>query len=212
MTTGKLPPKPDPATGLPRPPAAPLDNSWGRGHRGPTDRTKAPPNPPPGRGPALEWTSRTWRDFFGGLALVLVIAFGFLALRNGSVDWITDWKFLLVIVIISVLGVLVAVWISGGQAAGNDWVRDGKKWVKTYELAEVKLGEPRAKDTLILEDADGRKFSIGLMMIQSNPSLWDLVYNGMLHSVYYNGATINERAREKLRLDPQLHLIYDDEL
>lgn len=212
MTTGKLPPKPDPVTGLPRPPRAPLDGSWGHGHRRPTNRGSTPPEPPPGQGPTLEWTTSPWKSVPRGLAIMVAIAVGFLTLRNGGIGWVTHWVNWLIILILSALGVLFAAWAAGGVAAGVEWVRYGKTWIKTYELTEVKLGEPRSPTTLVLKDADGREFSLGLMMFQKNPDLWDLVYNGVLHSVHHGGATVNERAREELMLDPQLHFVYDDEL
>ncbi|MGH3389345.1 MAG: hypothetical protein ACRDOO_10755 [Actinomadura sp.] len=143
---------------------------------------------------------------------MVILAVGFLTLRNGGIGWAADWVTWLIVLGLSVLGVLFVAWGSGGEAAGTDWLRDGKNWIKTYELKDIQLGVPRSKDTLVLTDVNSRKIGMSLMRIQTNPDLWDLVYNGMLHSVYYNGATINERAREKLRLDPQLHLIYDDEL
>jgi hypothetical protein len=136
----------------------------------------------------------------------------YLTLRNGGIDWATHWTAWAVIIILSILGALFAAWGIGGLAAGAEWVRYGKEWVKAYELTDVKLGEPRSPSTLVLEDTDGRKFSLGLMSLQANPALWDLVYNGMVHSIYYNRATVNERAREKLILVPQCHFIYDDDL
>jgi hypothetical protein len=211
MTTGKLPLKPDSVSGMPRPPEAPLGGGRRYGHGGPTNTSTAPDSPP-GLGPALEWTTRPWTEFLGGVAFMVAIAIVFLTLGNGDMGWAAYWVNWLIIVSLSALGVLIAVLIAGGLVAGADWVRYGKEWVKTYELTEVKLGEPRAKNSLILKDSDGREFSISLWMLQSNRKLSDLVYNGMLHSVYYNGATVNDPARERLLLDPQLHILYYDNL
>jgi hypothetical protein len=211
MTTGKLPAKPDPVTGLPRPPAAPLDGNWGSGHRRSTNRGRKPPDPPPGQGPTLEWTTSPWKGVPGGVAFMVALGIVFLTLRNGGIDWATSWVNWLIILIITTLGVLFAAWSVGGLAAGAEWIRYGKDWVRTYELTDVRLGVPRSPTTLVLRDTEDREFSMGLTMFQKNPDLWNLVYNGILHSVHYGGATINDHAREKLMLDPDLHLIDEDD-
>lgn len=123
----------------------------------------------------------------------------------------TNWKTWIFALVFSFLVSLFVVWAMAGLAAGSDWVRYGREWVKTYELTEIKLGEPRSPNWLVLKDADDREFSMGLMMLQSNPELWDLVYNGMLHSVHHSGAIVNDGARERLFLDPALHMVYDDD-
>ncbi|MGH3390176.1 MAG: hypothetical protein ACRDOO_15010 [Actinomadura sp.] len=133
-------------------------------------------------------------------------------MKDGGIEWATSWENWLIILIFSLLGGLFVIWAEGGLAAGSDWLRDGKMHVKTYELTEIKLGESRSPNLLVLRDIDGHEFSIGLMLLQSNPDLWDLVYNGMLHSVHHGGAIINDRARERLLLDPRLHLVYDDDV
>ncbi|MGH3387447.1 MAG: hypothetical protein ACRDOO_01050 [Actinomadura sp.] len=123
-----------------------------------------------------------------------------------------NWTNWLAILVLSTLGMLFTVWGDGGLAAGADWLLYRKEWIKTYELASIKLGVPRSRDTLILKDGDGRKFSMGLKMLQDNPEIWDLVYNGMLHSAHHGRATVNDCARERLLLDPRLHLVYDDDV
>lgn len=212
MVNGKLPPKPDPATGQPRPPAAPLDASWGHGHRRRTNRTKASPVPPPGQGPSLAWTSRSWEGVFGGAGFLGLLVGGVLTLKYGGFGWVVDWMNWLAILILSTLGVLFTVWGDGGLAAGADWLRFHKEWVNTYGLVDVKLGVSRSRDTLVLRDNESREFSMGLKMLQDNPEIWDLVYNGMLHSVHYGGAAVNDRARERLLLDPRLHFVHDDDV
>ena len=210
MTAGKLPPKPDPITGLPRPPAAPLRNTWGRGYRGPTDRATKPPVPPPGQGPALEWTSKPWNEFLFGITFLAILSIVTLTLRFGGLEWATHWVVWLVMIILSTLGTLWVIWAWSGLTAGADWVRYGREWVKTYELIEIKMGGSHAKNMLILKDKNGRDFSLSLLILQGIPDLWNLIYNGMLHSAYYGGAAVDELARQKLRLNPKLHLIQDE--
>ncbi len=53
---------------------------------------------------------------------------------------------------------------------------------------------------LVLKDRHGRRFQCQLSTLQANPKLWDLVYNGMLHSACHRRVQSNARAREHLPL------------
>jgi hypothetical protein len=196
----KLPPRPQPDTGLPRPPAAPLDNSWGTSHRRGTDRTSTPPAPPGGQGTTLEWISRSWKAIPQVALFIFVILAGFATLKDWGIGWMRVWWLWLVAGGLSLLAGL-AVWSSEGMEAGADWFKYGGSWVKTYELTEVNLEKSWGSDRLELKDVDGHDLSIKMLNIQINPDLWNLVYNGILHSVHYGGAVANERAVVRLRLD-----------
>ncbi len=87
------------------------------------------------------------------------------------------------------------------MAAGADWCRYGKYWIKIYELTEVKMRQSYTGWYIELTDADGRKLEQFIPGIQANTELWDLVYNGILHSVIKGGAKIDQRSRDKLGLD-----------
>jgi hypothetical protein len=200
MSDVRLPPKPNPNTGMPRPPAAPLDNSWGRSHRRPTDRATSSPAPPAGQGPALEWIPRSWRSLRHYFVLYVILLIGFLTLKNWGITWFGDWVLWLTVLILSALGA-AATWASDDMEAGADWFKYGKSWVKTYELTAIRLEKAWGSDRLELKDAHGRAVSIQILGIQTNPDLWNLVYNGILHSVHYGGAVANERAVARLRLD-----------
>ncbi|GAA2339774.1 hypothetical protein GCM10009854_15230 [Saccharopolyspora halophila] len=89
-------------------------------------------------------------------------------------------------------------------SAGADWPCLGKKsFIKTYELTEVNATTGGAVRYLELEDARGNKLSVQLGDLQLNRELWDLVYNGILHSVYVRRAETNQMARDFLRLNLQ---------
>jgi hypothetical protein len=45
-----------------------------------------------------------------------------------------------------------------------------KRWVKTYELTEIKLAKAWGADKLELKDADGREVWIKITDIQDNPA------------------------------------------
>jgi hypothetical protein len=208
MSDATLPPKPDPDTGLPRPPAGPLDNSWGSSHRHPTDRTTVAPESPPGQSRTLEWIPRSWKKFKQYSIFYVILLVGFITLKDWGIAWVEDWRVWLMVAVLSGLGAL-ATWSSDDMAAGADWFRYGKTWVKIYELTEVKLDKAMVADNLELKDAVGHEVSITITSIQNNLDLWNLVYNGILYSVHEGGAMVNERARDRLRLDLDDPLLSD---
>jgi hypothetical protein len=196
----KLPPKPDPDTGLPKPPEGPLENSWGKLNRRPTDRSSLAPVPPPGQSPTLEWVLRTGKTFRGTALTCLLLSLVVLTLKDWGIGWMSVWWLWFLALGLSALAGLV-IWSTGAMAAGADWFWYVGSWVQTYELTEIKLNKAWGPDELKLKDADGHEIWIETVKIQKNPDLWDLVYNGILHSVHYGGAIADERARNRLHLD-----------
>jgi hypothetical protein len=200
MSGVTLPPKPDADTGLPRPPKAPLDNSWGTSHRHSTDRATSAPTPPPDQSPTLEWIPRSRKTFWQVAVSCFVILIVVALLKDWGLGWAGVWWVWPAFAVISILAGL-AVWSSDDMEAGADWFSYGKSWVKTYELTHLEQKKAWASDSLELKDAAGREVSIKITDIQTNPDLWNLVYNGILHSVHYGGAHVNQRAVERLQLD-----------
>lgn len=97
-------------------------------------------------------------------------------------------------------------WLCGrgkGISAGADWFRSSSSnWIKTYDLIKVHIhgasvGMPW---DLELADSEGRMVYTALRKIQRNRRLWDLVYNGILHSVPGRRDATNKRAVEILKL------------
>lgn len=84
-------------------------------------------------------------------------------------------------------------------SAGADWFMDRKTLIKTYELVQVAVEKDMSEGELHLRDQRGQQVSVGLASLQSNETLWDLVYNGIRHSVV-NGAQVNRMAVERLHL------------
>jgi hypothetical protein len=132
--------------------------------------------------------------------MYVVILVAFMTLKDLGLGWVTDWWLWLAIGSLSGLGTLLTG-ATEGMEAGADWFRYRKSWIRTYELIEIKLEKAWGTDSLSLKDADGRQLSIKIYDIQTNPDLWNLVYNGILHSVHRGGAVANERAVVRLRLD-----------
>jgi len=78
-------------------------------------------------------------------------------------------------------------------AAGADWLRYRKSWAKTYELTEIKTRYLGGTTYVYLTDADGHKIDAPLNLIQKDRLMWDLLYNGVRHSIA-NGAVIKGAA------------------
>ncbi|MBB5072149.1 hypothetical protein BJ969_005237 [Saccharopolyspora gloriosae] len=88
-----------------------------------------------------------------------------------------------------------------GISAGADWFAVKGGHVDVYELTKVQIVGTSGGLSWDLELADrkGTELSINLREIQANRDLWDLVYNGIAHSVN-RGAKTNPKALDKLKL------------
>ncbi|MGH3949391.1 MAG: hypothetical protein ACRDSE_09735 [Pseudonocardiaceae bacterium] len=104
------------------------------------------------------------------------------------------------------------------MSAGADWVQWGmrKRWyqrrahrgyLKIYELVSVTADAAGPTLYLRLEDAEGNVLYRMRHALQGDRRIWDLLYNGILHSVA-NGAEIDTLAIGMLKLDetPALRL------
>lgn len=195
--SGHLPPKPGIETGLPRPPRAPVDPGSGSGTGEKNERFR--PSPPPNQGPVLEWYKGSRRrSIMAGLGGIVVVAAGLTLKDGGSLEWTSIWWMWLFPL---AAGPLIALSTRvAGCSAGAEWFAVGKNWVRTYELTSVKLKTPANYRELRLEDSDGRTLSIKLLTAQENRDLWDLVYNGILHSVVNGEAETNALAHRAFKL------------
>lgn len=203
---GELPPKPDSRTGEPRPPRAP--NRVVRPQEKRSAQWARYPAAPDGRGPVLEWfQSVVWKDSLGmALGLGGLAAAGF-TLHLGW-RWITVPRWPLIVFVIGSLGAAMAVadsmlpkgsLLNIRHSAGAGWLATPWAWVDTYELVEIDAVGPPLPD-LVLVDRSGREVRYNLVDLQTNAALWDLIYNGIRHSVR-NGAHISERANDELQKD-----------
>ncbi len=201
MRAGDLPPIPDPATGEPRPPRAP------RIQRGTefTSRDRPPRNPPPPPecGPRLEWIQPTVRTQYTSAALTAGILAAFGTAKEGGFDWIREWW---------AWGLLVLFpWMmfratkNHWTAAGAIWVQWRSSWVDTYHLTRIRFSADGTNQVLRLKDAHGNEIhSFKISQIQGNPDLWDLVYNGILHSVASGNCDIDAKTRRILQIPYEL--------
>lgn len=194
--TRGLPPRPDPETGLPRPPHAPSFIGNRRPtHRDPDRETRlsAKPSPPDGQGPVLAWYKSSRRGALSAGIIGVVIIVGALFLIKGfNVKVFETWWVWLVAVLAG-----VGMYFSTKKswcAAGADWFIFQKSWVKSYELVEIKTRFFSNTIYVYLTDADGRKIDAPINIIQSDRLIWDLLYNGIRHSIA-KGAELKGTAR-----------------
>jgi hypothetical protein len=97
-------------------------------------------------------------------------------------------------------------------SAGADWVQwhERENWyqlpwckpyhLKTYRLTQIEGHVAGVNWHLRLWDEDGRSRDCPWVELQPDRRIWDLVYNGILHSVAA-GAEINSLAIDMLRLE-----------
>ena len=196
MTTN-LPPKPDPATGEPRPPAAPAVLGLSAAQSG---QPGAGDTAPHGRGPTLEAQGNPWWLAPATGCVLTVVTMIIFSISDGGGAWASDpfaWCLLAAVFLIT----LFREW--GVRLTGADWLRVNRRWVDTYQLTHITLRGVWFGWTLRLRDTDGRHLRTSLSDLEANPQLWALVYNGVTHSVHH-GAEINNLAAGMLRLRPEL--------
>lgn len=207
--TRGLPPRPDRLSGHPRPPQAPTERMW---ETAPGFRAKKAkevrqarsqrhtPEPPIGQGPVLESLPSTRGDALAVSVVVGLICVVYLSLRDGGFGWMASLTLWIVVLLGAVL-MYVVVRRDPPLAVGADWLLAGD-WVDLYQLTKIRLTVSGATHRLILQDSTGRRVRPFLLYLQHDQPLWDIVYNGVLHSVYSHPVETNRNARIKLQLPP----------
>ena len=193
----ELPPFPDPQTGEPRPPNAPIVIGMGKET---TQTLSGFGKPPEGFGPILETRGNNRLALLGGAGILCLLLAAFFTAQNGDFRWVSDpvpWGMLLFLAVFTIL----RDWNRSNLAGGVDWFRVNRRWVNTYSLAEIRLAGVLRGWTLSLQDTEGRALRVYINDLEANRDLWALVYNGMLHSAFH-GATVNNTAAGMLRLRP----------
>jgi hypothetical protein len=184
-------------TGEPRPPTAPRTETTSI-HTSAPDMPDKAGGPPSEWGVALEWFSQPRGDIFQGSVGFFVLCLAAFAVITGGFDWVTDWF----------------PWgFSGGLSlliyfdarrdrvlAGSQWVQTRKEWVSTYELTRIRSTNVGLQRAMKLEDNHGHKLVLVLRHAQKNTKLWDLVYNGIVHSVASGDCDISKAARRILKV------------
>ena len=194
LAVGELPPKPDRDTGDPRPPRAPgflyKEKSAEEENRGRVTDPDKVPAPPDGEGPLLAWFKASRRRALLVTAWgLLLYPLGVTVLQGISIEWMSYWQPWAVLPFL-----LLAVYFAQRTvvcAAGAEWLKVGNAWVRLYELVEIKAKHRSNAIHLDFKDSAGRSVMVQAQDLQGSRDLWDLVYNGILHSVIANGAATN---------------------
>ncbi|GAA3355925.1 hypothetical protein GCM10020366_17980 [Saccharopolyspora gregorii] len=159
------------------------------------------PSAPPGAGPVLEWFQESNSNGIKSGIFVASLIAAFLSLKDWGFDWTTTWG--LWAFVLAPIPIFYLYSRSGGLSAGSDWFATSRRrHVQLYELTKVTVTNPAGVDAWVLEltDRNGGFTGAKLREVQQNRALWDLVYNGIVHSVNSGTATANELALDKLEL------------
>jgi hypothetical protein len=157
-----------------------------------------PENPPPDNGPALEWFADAKSTMWGSAVFALIILLAFLTLRWGGLGWMQIWWLWLIVLAGASLFLLRRKNLR--MTAGADWLLMHGVCLNTYRLREIRVTTGVGTYHLVLIDTEGETIDTQVHYLQKNRKLWDLVYNGILHSIVYNSADVNRRAVEHLQL------------
>lgn len=149
-------------------------------------------------GPPLEWCEESKHFPVHGAAFFLCFMLACATFVYRGFDWIYEW-----LPWTAVLGLPLLVFFDMRKdrvLAGARWVQERDKWVSTYELVTIRSTTVGLNRATKLIDAQGNKIVLILRNAQANPALWDLVYNGIVHSVASGSCDISRAARRILRV------------
>lgn len=135
-----------------------------------------------------------------GITGLVIIVVGGLIATGGQVIF-QGWPW-----IVPVVGAVLIGWNVRGSyfAAGADWLQSRRNWVRLYEIVSIKYTTKPGGFSILLEDGQGSSVGGDLRELQSNPALWDLVYNGILHSVVSRDVKANFTAIRHLPLPEKI--------
>lgn len=208
-----LPSKPDRQTGKPAPPEAPA--FYGNAKKRRTAERHKPAPPHSDMGPTIAWYRTSGRSNVVGFFVTLVI-FAFIisvitvAQGGGFFEWLQAWQVWLAVVLGSAL--IASPLRIQYQAAGADWFAWGQqrlyawwrpqKWrvLYTYEITEITADAHGATGIfLTFTDLRGNEFTKPRSGLQLDQRIWDLAYNGILHSLA-NGASVDKLSQQVLEI------------
>ncbi|KAA0024438.1 hypothetical protein [Antrihabitans cavernicola] len=134
------------------------------------------------------------------IPFTIAVLFGaFFTITDGGFGWIHNWFawFLYVVVVGLLLLIGRRMWV----AAGASWLQYGKATLDTYNLVSIEWKAAGASRVLDLVDVHGvRVRAVPVRELQENQALWDLVYNGILHSAASGKCDVSDRATMFLKI------------
>ena len=203
LAAADLPPRPDPTTGEPRPPRAPgllrPERSAKEQQRARVADPSKAPAPPDGEGPLLAWFKSSRRE-----ALLITVTgiplfpLGVTIIQGFSIEWMKYW--LPWVVMIPFLLAIYSVQRTVECSVGAEWLKVGKTWVRLYELTKITAKHRSSAIHIDFQDRAGREVMVQASDLQNDRDMWDLVYNGILHSVIVGGAKTNGLLHSSLRV------------
>lgn len=134
----------------------------------------------------------------------MLLYIGFITWRAHGFSWV-GWLWVWIVLAVFLMWELATMRQGSWLAAGAVWVQQDKYWVNTYELTRIQFTVSGLNRVLKLSDSSGRNiYGLNIRKIQSNQPMWDLVYNGILHSVASGNCDISDKARSVLKVPADL--------
>ena len=150
----------------------------------------------------LECAQPRFFDRFGGVVVMVAVLALYGTAQNRGLEWMSWWGYWAIMGVSSWF-----MYLTGDRwtAAGASWVQKQNSWVDTYHLTRIRVYVGRDIRSLSFGDTHGNELrSLSLAQIQANPDLWDLVYNGILHSVASGNCDIDAKTRQILKIPYEL--------
>lgn len=192
----ELPPQPDPNSGEPRPPRAPVP----RHEATRTSRARRTPEPPDGRGPTPVMAHYREQARYALLdALKATATFAIFLVVLNVVGSATE----IVWIAYPVTGIYFLGFLLFRQrelvSCGVEWVQHNHHWIHgTYELDRIDHAyDARGKQPQLVLDKHVHRVKLSVDILGSNQELWDYIHLALRHSAV-NGAEITATAREQL--------------
>ena len=110
--------------------------------------------------------------------------------------WMTFWWAWVLVLVFT--GLIMGTVRRSGCSAGADWLQHPGGWVRLYELTKATAHWRSNATHVDFEDRHGNVVMISLSDLHEDREIWDLVYNGILHSVVSGGAETNGRLHSAL--------------
>jgi hypothetical protein len=124
---------------------------------------------------------------------------GVLMTITRNIDWVKQWG--VWVTILLVMALMYVILRGKGYSAGAEWMANKDKWVRVYELVEVTAHTSGTGVYVTLKDSGGREVEYKFADLGgSDRLLFDLTYNGILHSVIAGGAKTNPLLHRTLKL------------
>uniref|UniRef100_UPI003F49191A hypothetical protein n=1 Tax=Pseudonocardia sp. CA-138482 TaxID=3240023 RepID=UPI003F49191A len=213
--TGHLPPRPDPDSGEPQPPRAPTVVGAWAGH---SERGRRTESFRPARAqdwfdkpaPMLELAEARRRRPLRSIAsyaiyIALILGGGTALVMWGQPELRTDPLPYVIMSVAWLIATAIALLVRRTHTvyAGASWAGDAEdkgKILSTYDLARINVyGRPGPSARLQMVAPDKTFLLIPMGLLEANPRLWDLIYNGLRHSAAA-GAEVDQPTRDLLRL------------